>query len=39
MHDAGIQMGAAPPHGSRAEKMAVTMQHLNARRMARRGKG
>jgi predicted ester cyclase len=38
MNDVGIQMGAAPPPGSRGEKLAVAMQRLSARRMRRRAK-
>ena len=36
MHDVGIQIGAAPAHGTRAERLALAMQHLNARRIRRR---
>jgi steroid delta-isomerase-like uncharacterized protein len=38
MNDVGIQMGAAPPPGSRGERVAVAMQRLNARRTRRRAK-
>ena len=38
MNDVGIQIGAAPPPGSRGERLAVRMQHLNARRMRKRAK-
>ena len=33
MNDVAIQIGAAPPPGSRGERLAVLMQRLNARRM------
>jgi hypothetical protein len=32
MNDVGIQIGAAPASGSRAERLALAMQRLNARR-------
>lgn len=38
MNDVGIQIGAAPTPGSRAERLALRMQHLNARRLRRRAK-
>jgi steroid delta-isomerase-like uncharacterized protein len=36
MNDAGVQMGALPPPGSRGEKLAVAIQRLTARWMRRR---
>lgn len=36
MNDVGIQIGAAPASGSRGERLAVLIQHLNARRMRKR---
>ena len=38
MNDVGIQLGAAPPPGSRGERLMVAVQRLNARRMRKRGK-
>ena len=38
MHHVGVQIGAAPAPGSRAERLALVMQHLNARRVRRRAK-
>jgi hypothetical protein len=36
MNDVAIQIGAAPRPGTPAERLAVAMQRLNARRIARR---
>jgi len=38
MNDVGIQIGAAPAPGSRAERLAVRMQRLTARRLRRGAK-
>lgn len=39
MNDVGVQVGAAPSPGTRAERLAVRMQRLTARRMRRRSAG